>query len=191
MKNPWLSIFAILISVVAGSRSEAQVTMIEAEGNLESNHDIGCSDSLSNQYSPADLYKGLSKCILDKSHERGVLLFALAGVYGHYDAFRVADESAHQGVTVLRMTYVDSLDQAKKLDFLGHLKGSLGNPKKLSRICGEVRTIGPPANFPRYMIQHGLAALQGDSTGNGLVEGFDPESAWEKALDSYLHCPKI
>ncbi len=25
----------------------------------------------------------------------------------------------------------------------------------------------------------------------GLIEGFEPEAAWEKALDSYLHCPKL
>jgi hypothetical protein len=179
------------LSGIAGGRSWAQVTSYNTEGNLEVTHDIGCVDSagLKNIYSSADLYKGLAKCISDGAYERGVLLFALAGVYGRYDTLRVADPTAQQATTVLRMTYLDSLDESKKLAFLDKLKGVLGTPDGLKNICSEVRKIGAPTYFPRYMIQHGMGAVMGDTSRGGLIDGFDSESAWEKSLDSYLHCP--
>jgi hypothetical protein len=178
------------LSGIAGGGSWAQVTNYDTEGNLEVTHDIGCVDpaGLKNIYSSADLYKGLAKCISDGTYERGVLLFALAGVYGRYDTLRVADPTAHQATTVLRMTYLDSLNESKKLAFFDKLKVVLGTPDGLKSICSEVRKIGAPTYFPRYMIQHGMAAL-GDSSKGGLIDSFDSESAWEKSLDSYLHCP--
>jgi hypothetical protein len=188
---------ALIVSVVvglsgiAGGVSWAQVTNYETEGNLEVTHDIGCVDSggLKNVYSSADLYKGLAKCIKDGAYERGVLLFVLAGVYGRYDTLRVADQTAHQATTMLRMTYFDSSDQSKKLAFFDKLKVALGTPEGLKAICSEVRKIGAPTYFPRYMIQHGLGAVLGDTSKGGLIDSFDSESAWEKSLDSYLHCP--
>ena len=179
------------LSGIAGGGSWAQVTNYETEGNLEVTHDIGCVDSggLKNVYSPADLYKGLAKCINDGTSERGVLLFALAGVYGTYDTLRVADPTAHQATTVLRMTYLDSIDESQKLPFINKLKGILATPDGLKNICSEVRKIGAPTYFPRYMIQHGMKAVLDDIPKDGLITGFDSESAWEKSLDSYLHCP--
>ena len=48
--------------------------------------------------------------------------------------------------------------------------------------------------------QHGMGAVlgdrpvrkevMGDLPKDGIVEGFDPESAWERSLDEYLHCPR-
>lgn len=194
MSTPLKSLIVSVVvglSGIAGGVSWAQVTNYETEGNLEVTHDIGCADSggLKNVYSPADLYQGLARCIGDGNYERGVLLFALAGVYGRYDTLRVADETAHQATTVLRMTYLDSFDEAKKLAFLGKLKEVLGTPDGLKNICSEVRRIGAPAYFPRYMIQHGMGAVLDDIPKDGLVAGFDPESGWETSLDSYLHCP--
>jgi hypothetical protein len=179
------------LSGIPGSGGWAQVTNYETEGNLEVTHDIGCADSgdLKNVYSAVDLYKGLAQCLKDGDYEHGILLFAMAGVYGRYDTLRVADESAHQATTVLRMTYLDSIDESKKLMFLDKLKETLGTPEGLERICTELRKIGAPAYFPRYMIQHGMGAVLGDASKDGLVDGFDSESSWEKSLDTYLHCP--
>lgn len=189
--KPLIVSVVVGLSGIAGGVSWAQVTNYETEGNLEVTHDIGCVDSggLKNVYNSADLYKGLAKCINDGAYERGVLLFALAGVYGRYDTLRVADPTAHQATTVLRMTYFDSLEEARKLTFLAKLKETLGTPDGLKRVCSEVRKIGAPAYFPRYMIQHGMGAVSDDTSKGGLIDGFDSESAWEKSLGSYLHCP--
>lgn len=179
------------LSGIAGGGAWAQVTNYETEGNLEVTHDIGCVDSaeLKNIYSSADLYKGFAKCISDGAYERGILLFALAEVYGRYDTLRVADPTAHQATTVLRMTYLDSFDESKKLAFFDKLKVVLGTPDGLKSICSEVRKIGAPTYFPRYMIQHGMGAVLDDTSKDGLIDSFDSESAWEQSLDSYLHCP--
>lgn len=178
--------------VVEGS-SGAQITNYTTEGNLESSYDVGCvgSEGLSNKYTPADLYKGLAKCLKDGNYDRGVLLFAMAGVYSTFDILRVADESAHDAPSVLQMTYMAPLGESKMTEFGGHLKKTLGVPAGLSRICAELRKIGAPSYSPRYMIQHGMGAVLGDASKDGLVGGFEPEPAWEKALDSYLHCPKV
>lgn len=189
-----LSILVALILSCAGSGSWAQeITNYTTEGSLEATHDIGCADSgqISNGHTPADLYMGLSECLEEGNLENGVLLFALAGVYGRYDTFRVSDPSAHQAMSVLRMTAVDPIDESTRAKFDEILKNTLGSPDGLDRICREVRKIGAPDYFPRYMIQHGMKAITGDSTKDGLVTDFEPESAWEKSLDTYLHCPGV
>jgi hypothetical protein len=189
--KPLIMCAVVGLSGIAGGGAWAQVTSYETEGNLEVTHDIGCVDSgeLKNVYSAADLYKGLAKCINDEAYERGVLLFAMAGVYGRYDTLRVADQTAHQATTVLGMTYLQPLDEARRLAFQAKMKEILGTPDGLERVCSELRKIGAPAYFPSYMIQHGMGAVLGDTSKGLLIDGFDSESAWKKSLDSYLHCP--
>ena len=45
-----------------------------------------------------------------------------------------------------------------------------------------------PTYHPAYMIQHGMGAFLGQGS-DPLVPGFGPATGWERALDSYLHCP--
>jgi hypothetical protein len=189
-----LTLAALILSVCAGSASWAQqITNYTTEGNLEATHDIGCADSdqISNGHTPADLYMGLGECLKDGKLEDGVLLFALAGVYGRYDTLRVSDPSAHQATTMLRKTYLDSADESTRTKFGEILQDTLGAPDGLERICSEIRKIGAPDYFPRYMIQHGMKAMTGQSTKDGLVVDFEPEPAWESSLDTYLHCPGV
>ncbi|MBK7001926.1 MAG: hypothetical protein IPH35_18755 [Rhodoferax sp.] len=44
-----------------------------------------------NTLTPADLYQGVSDCIHQDKYERATSLFALAGIYGRFDAKRVAE----------------------------------------------------------------------------------------------------
>jgi hypothetical protein len=55
-------------------------------------------------------------------------------------------------------------------------------------MCKEVERIGPPAYFPRYMIQHGMGAFLNNGSGDGLVKDFDAKAAWQESLAGYLHC---
>jgi hypothetical protein len=179
-----------------------QVIGYESEGNLESTYDIGCADSesLTSKYSPADLYRGLVQCLEKDDYDRGVILYALAGVYGRFDTLRVADETAHQATRVIQQELFGPVEVAKKTKLGERLQATLGVPDPLQRVCEQVRKIGAPAYFPRYMIQHGMGAVLGDQPvrkevmgdlpKDGIVAGFDAESAWERALDEYLHCPK-
>src|SRR5687767_15441799 len=120
MTNPrFLTLAALTLFFYAESGSWAQVINYTTEGSLESTHDIGCADpgKITNEHTPADLYMGLGQCLEEGDLEGGVLLFALAGVYGRYDTLRVSDPSAHQAITVLRMDYLDSADESTRTKF--------------------------------------------------------------------------
>lgn len=181
------------LSVCNADGSAAQNLNLTTEGNLESTRDIGCVNSaeLSNQDTPADLFKGLANCIDSGAHDDGLLMLALAGVYGRYDTLRVTDVSAHQAITVLKLTYVASRDEAKKKSFSEYAAKAFRDPGNLARICDQVQRLGPPAYYPRYMIQHGLQAFTPNAAEDGLAKDFDAPAAWKKSLDSYLHCPNL
>ena len=185
------AVASLVTSCGGNTTSPARITNYEAPGNLESRRDIGCAGlgSIRNTYSPADLYRGIPKCVEQRDFEAGIFLFALAGVYGRYDSLRVADRSAHQAVTVLRMKYVDELPEGDKKALFERLRAIADNPGRLSNLCARIREVGTPNYYPRYMVQHGMGAFLGNPTKDGLVAEFDSLTAWEKALDSYLHCP--
>lgn len=183
---------AILVLCLVHESFGADFKNYEAPGNLESKNDLECveSEKLSNRYTPADLYKAISKCVNQDKYKEGAFMFALAGVYGRFDSFRVADNTAHQAIAVLRMQTFSSLGKEKENAFKESLKNTLGNPDGLASICKEIRSLGTPDYYPRYMVQHGMGAFQKNNSGNGLVADFDSKAAWEKSLDTYLHCPK-
>lgn len=165
------------------------VTNIETPGNLAPTQDIGCAKpaDLRNTLTAADLYSGLAACAKAKDYKTGAFLFAMAGVYARFDTLRVADRTAHQAGTVLRMKYFDSLSTRAKKDLASQIEATLGQPAALAATCAAIRSIGAPDYYPAYMIQHGMGAVMGSD--GGLVEGFDATKAWELALDGYLHCP--
>jgi hypothetical protein len=177
--------------------ADENVTRIEAPGNLESSHDVGCvgADQVKNVYTPTDLYPAVAKCAGAGMPERGAFLFALAGLYGRFDALRVADETAHQAVLVAQMQALDALDEDRRQALNGGLQKLTASPEALATACREAVRIGPPSYHPRYMIQHGMAALtpwdapDPALVKDGLLKDFDPGAAWRQTLDSYLHCP--
>ena len=163
---------------------------IEAEGNLESPNPCGCVElaEVTNQHNPADILNGMKKCIELKDFEKAAKLFAIAGVYGKYDTYRVKDRSAHQAFLVLQQSILLNLNEKDKekiiLNFNKLLeKGS----EELNNLCQDIQKVGIPKYFPRYMIQHGMQAFT-NKEGNGLVEKFNSKEAWTLALKSYLHC---
>lgn len=185
-------VFALLLGLATASVG-AEIKKYEAPGNLESENDIGCVGpaKLKNTYTPADLYKAVSSCARQNKYEEGAYMFALAGVYGRYDTLRVADKSAHQAVLVLVMQSFGSLDKEKEAAFKESLKKTLGNPDERKQVCKLIDTLGPPAYYPGYMIQHGMGAFLDKPSENGLVTDFDSKAAWEKSLDTYLHCKAL
>lgn len=189
---------AVVISVLLATStfpfaSGAQsVTNYQAEGNLESTHQLGCiaADEVKDIYTPVDLYKGVAACVGSGNLQNGPLLFALAGVYGRFDTLRVADSTAHQAIRMAQMQELGSLPQ-EKTDLLRQEVVAIAKDNtRLAVLCARIRQVGPPNYFPRYMIQHGMGAFM-PSSGNGLVKSFDPASAWEQSLTSYLHCPPM
>lgn len=182
-----------IATYAADNTALPQVKNYQAPGNLESKHEVGCvgPGKLSNEYTPADLYRALSKCVESSQYKEGVLLFALAGVYGRFDSLRVEDKTAHQAVAVLTMQALGSQGKKKQAAFQEILKKTLGNREGLAATCKDIVQLGPPNYYPRYMIQHGMGAFSKSGSGDGLVKDFDTKSAWKRSLDTYLHCPGL
>jgi hypothetical protein len=180
-------------SLAAEPMTRPQIKNYEAPGNLDSKHDLGCvsTEKLGSKYTPADLYRALSRCVESDKYKEGAFLFALAGVYGRFDSLRVSDNTAHQAITVLQMQALGSKDKSKQAAFQEVLNKTLGNPEGLAAACKDIVRIGPPDYYPRYMIQHGMGAFLKSGSGDGLVKGFDAKAAWKQSLNTYLHCPGL
>ena len=171
--------------------SRPQIMNYEAPGNLESKHELGCigPENLSNKFTPSDLYKAVSVCAKQGKNKEGALIFALAGAYGRFDTLRVSDKSAHQAVTVLKMQAFGGMAPDQQNAFKESVSKTVGNPDGLATACKEIKRIGPPNYYPRYMIQHGMGAFTKTGTDDGLVKEFNAPAAWKQSLDTYLHCP--
>jgi hypothetical protein len=165
----------------------------EATGNLESKYNSGCVgiQRLSNKHTPADLYKAVTSCVEEGKYKEGALIYALAGVYGRFDTLRVADNTAHQAITVLRLSALSPVDKTKQNAFKDVLNKTLGNSEGFGSTCKDIAQIGPPDYYPRYMIQHGMGAFLKNGSEDGLIPNFDSKAAWKRSLGGYLHCPDL
>jgi hypothetical protein len=167
------------------------VSNFRAEGSLASAQAIGCISLMDakNIFTPADLYQGVEECIAKDNYDSAASLFALAGIYGKFDAERVADKSAGQAKTVLVMKTFAHVPKDKKTRFNVTLKDIMKNPEALGRLCIEIQTIGMPNYYPSYMILHGMKAFTGNPHDGALLTDFDSKSVWENLQTAYLHCP--
>lgn len=190
MKAPCL--FAVAFVLLAAT-TMAQVSHLEAEGNLESTMSVDCVPlkEIRNTHTPADIYLGISACLSKKRYQYAVDLFAVAGAFSRFDMKRVKDQTAHQAARVLNMNAFAQLSEEEQPAFRRAVQSGLAQDKEnLARICASIAEIGFPTYHPRYMIQHGMAAFTGIE-GDGLHEDFDPQKAWHDVLDKYLHCPNF
>lgn len=189
MKN--LFIITLLTFGINVTNAQQNIS-IEAKGNLESPKPCGCIDlsEVTNENNPADILTGMGKCIELKQFTKAARLFAISGVYGTYDTYRVKDKSAHQALIVIQMGILGNIDENDKNNLTESLKKELkAGSKELRTICQTIQQIGIPKYHPTYMIQHGIQAFT-DNNKNGLVEGFNSEESWNLALKNYLHCGK-
>jgi hypothetical protein len=187
MKN--LFIVVILILRIGLINAQTNVS-IEANGNLEAPSPCGCIDLLDvkAENNPADILVGMGKCIELKEFEKAVRLFAISGVYGKFDTYRVKDKSAHQALLVLQQNILMNIEEKDQKDFIRSLEKELKkNSKELNNICESINKVGIPKYYPRYMIQHGIQAFM-ENAENGLVEDFNSMKSWDLALKTYLHC---
>ena len=191
---PFLSTLALAQTAPAPKivpEQNGRVTNYRAEGSLESTQAIGCIplSKAKSTMTPPDLYRGVAECIARDNYDLAADLSALAGIYANFDVIRVSDKSAGQAKTVLVMNTFANVPQDKKIKFTETLNRIAGNPESLAKLCGEVRKIGKPDYYPRYMILHGIGAFTGDSKDAPLIKDFDPQKSWALLQSAYLHCP--
>lgn len=185
-----LVVMAFSTEIMAAGSSKATSHGVLLD-NLSSTAETGCvnSSKLSNMATPVDLYRGVAACIKEENYSNGAFLFAMAGVYGHYDIQRVEDRTGHQAIMVMLMGVLGGLDEISREKLSAEAQKMLDHPDNLRITCNEIMRLGAPGFYPSYMVNHGLKAFMGAEK-SGLIQNFDAKSAWQKALVSYLHCPE-
>ena len=161
--------------------------------SAESEHLVEAScpaaEKLSGSMTPVDLYSLLPACINKADYQTAVLVFGLAGIYGKFDTMRVADVTSHQAVGFLKRLALDSSQPIQKNAFQKEAGETFDDINRRASLCESINKIGAPTYFPKYMILHGLNAVNGSNlSNNGLVVPFDAVTAWQQSLTSYLHC---
>ncbi len=169
------------------STQEGLVTNYTAEGNLQSPAPASCIDvtELSNTQNPADIFNGVQTCMKQQKFLGAAKLFYAAMSFGYFDTKRVADKTAHQAISVLRVNLANSQSK-ESMESLQNEINSI--TKDTTEICQHLKQLGAPTYQPNYMIQHGMGAFLGNASKNGLVKNFDSQTAWNESLNTMAKC---
>ncbi len=171
-----------ILSLFLATSLVAEIRTLESKGNLKSETKTELKEvsEITNKNNPVDIFKLVRSKIEQGKYDDAVLAFGIGTGYGMYDARRVADNTAHQALAVLRMNAGMGIEQENLNRFRNTLKAFFENPDKLIALLGKV---GKPDYHPTYMIQHGMGAFTGNKTKDGLIPDFDPNKAWKEILD--------
>ena len=170
---------------------KGNVTNYRIEGNLEPEQNLPCISlaDVHNLYTPPDLYTAVKSCVKKANYPNAIDLFMLAGAYSSYDALRVSDKTAGQGRTVLIMQLFNGFNDQEKAELQNEFlrrKNDSNNPT----LCQQIKQIGKPNYFPKYMILHGMKAFTSNPYENALALDFNGQEQWQLILKNYLHCPE-
>jgi hypothetical protein len=166
------------------------ITSMTIPGQLAPTQNLGCVaiEKVKATATPPDLYRAARACVDQGDYDRAAPLFLLGGAYGRFDAARVADQTAGQGIMILIMGFGSGLREEQKQAFTTATSKFQAAENK-ARLCKEFRRLGPPDYFPRYLILHGIKAFTTqDPTANALVPGFDAAATWRRLLAEGLNC---
>ncbi len=165
----------------------------EMKNNLAQPQELGCIalEEARSSYPPPDLYKGFAQCIAQKDFSKAVQLFLLAGIYSRFDEERIVDPSSGPGRQALIVQATSALTDEEREGFRLALEQLMGDSLALKNVCSQLVTIGYPAYFPQYLLPHQTdTAVAEEPSADALIPAFDSQSAWERLLDSYAHCPE-
>ena len=191
-----------LLPALAGCVNPLAPPLLLAQGLLSARLRPGDCPRLARldgSQTPEQLYRGVASCLRASEVETAVVLFSLAGAYGRYDALRVADPSAHQAGTLLRLVALQQLDEEQRQALSRGLAVARSEAGASQNLCATVERIGPPTYTPDYMTRHGAVALRrsfrddrfpAPPVASGLVKGFDGDAAWNQVLDRVLRCSR-
>ena len=160
------------------------VTNYRIKGSLESNKPIKCIpfQTVSNERTPPDIYAGVSACMNKAKYDKAAKLMLMARLYGVYDAKRVADKTAGQGIRVLDIRTLSSHPNEQRVLLSNAMKELTADRKSFGSFCKSLKNKGHPDYHPRYMILHGIKAFNGPIQGDGLVTGFENKKEWGNVI---------
>lgn len=173
------------------AQAQASFTNLTTPGNLAATQQLPCIDlsEVKNTYTPPDLYAAVKRCVEKGDYDRAVRLFAISGVYAKFDAQRVLDVTARDGGQILVIQTFATVSPEQKTTFRDTLLAVAKDPKAHAALCEQIRQIGAPHYYPKYMVLHGMNAVMGKAADNSaLVSPFDAAGAWTSSRASYLKC---
>jgi hypothetical protein len=159
-------------------------------GTLAVTHELGCIQlpGIGPRDTAADFYQAAHQCADQGRYEEAASLFMLAGAYGRYDAMRIADKTASQGLIVLQTRFSDGLNAAQRDGFRLAMQRWQG-PASPAGACALITRLGPPSYTPSYLMLAGMDATFGHAPGpHPMDDSFDGPKSWERLRKEYLHC---
>lgn len=185
---------AFCMSGVAQSQmtpTQGNFVSVGVPANLAPTRKLSCMDlsDVKNTYTPPDIYTAIRDCLSKSDYGRAAALYPLASAYAHFDAFRVADPTARDVAKVLSIQTFATQAPKQKQAFKQALTAVMSDPQTHADFCANVRKIGPPNYFPKYLIMRGTnASVNKDSEQSTLVPNFDAQGTWTKLRTQYLQC---
>lgn len=167
--------------------TKGQVTNCQSKGNLAPTQNQGCItlEQATPTLSPADLALRVAACSKKARYQDAAELYILLQMRGYFDMDRVADKTAHQAISVMKIeiaNFIGKRATAKLKQAALDLISDTNAPQFVT-LCQKLRALGVPKHDPTYMINHGMGAILGEG-GKKIVNNFNAKSAWDRARNS-------
>ncbi len=137
---------------------------------------------VTSKYTPPDLYNAAQGCFEAEEYDKGARLTALAGTRANYDTFRVQDKTSHKATGELIVSYFSNPQYSKDKKTINALLNY--DPE----ICQVLKSVSPPSYIPEYMIARGKVSSLLKDKSQALIDGFEPELNWLKAIKKNKPC---
>ncbi|KFZ30522.1 hypothetical protein IDSA_08250 [Pseudidiomarina salinarum] len=163
------------------------ITPEAAEINLAKAETLGCIslDEISNSNSPAEIFGALTLCMDKQDYQSAAALYTVGTLYAVYDTKRVADESAHQAISLLRMYALSGRPEGALEQLQAEVSELLTDN---TEVCKDILKRGKPTYRPTYMTEYSTAERTDSNPEPQLVEDFNEQEAWRDSLAIVPHC---
>jgi len=142
---------------------------------------LGCIEAarVTAALTPADLYPAAAQCASEQRFLEAVALAELARAFATFDTRRVGDADVRQAHDALQVRSFASVPEALRGEFIATFQTVLPGTELASRVCAELRRIGPPVYSPDYIRSDSPAPPPAD---------FDAARVWDEVLQSPMRC---
>lgn len=172
---------------------QGNITSVYAEGSLAPTQQLPCIElkDVTPEQTPPDFFTAVSSCFAQADYDRAARIFFVASVYSRFDAQRINDKSAGGGGQVMIIRTFEKFTPEQKQAFSLAMERLTKTPENFQAWCSNIKRLGPPRYFPRYLILHGMAAFSHPAPlANAMVPDFDLEANWARVLETNVRCPK-
>jgi len=145
-------------------------------------------EQLINTMTPVELYGSAATCIAQEKFSNAFVVYGLASSFSKFDTMRVIDVTSHDAPGILKNAAFSAVPPDKRNAFQKYAAPLFNDKAAVARLCKDIATVGYPTYYPRYMVNHGLQAVNKTLNGDGIVPQFNNVEAWKETLSTFLHC---